>query len=220
MREEAIRWYEREYRPYAADRILVGDYAAWLKPVKWQLIATFTFGSRLSDEEANRRFDEFIDRLEGTVKSDVTYVRGDEKRFSGCGMPGCGRHYHVVMASAAPLSPAVVEWLWKEVAGSWDDGADVQPYDPSRNGIGYVLKMMNQPYGDWTFRNLHLLFPVGPESLNKRQRRHLRRHEARMKQFAGMKPVKPWLPEPVATVPLLGCFEQQLANAFKINHVE
>jgi hypothetical protein len=190
-REEAVRWYEREYWPYAADRKMVGEYAALFKQVKWQLFCTFTFGKALAkpvaDEMANSLFAEFINRLEATTKADIIYVRGDEKRFSGCGKPGCGRHFHVVLTSAAPLIPAVVKWHWKEVAGSWDDGADVQPYDASLAGVRYVLKMLTQLHGDWTFRNLHLVFPVSEEMLTCQKRRQLRRHAARMKSFADVK---------------------------------
>ncbi len=204
-REKAIRWYEPPSWPYAKDRKMMRDYARWLKQVNWQLIATFTFGSRLSDEEANRKFAEFINRLEATIKADVSYVRGDEKRFSGCGKPACGRHFHVVMTSAAPLHPAFVEWLWRDVAGHRDDGADVQPYDASLNAVPYVLKMMDKLHGDWIFRNLHLVFPVSAEILNRQKRRHLQRHEARKKFFASMSP-PPKLPEPIVPVPLLSGF--------------
>jgi hypothetical protein len=184
--KEAHTLYDRENRPYNEDRVIAA-YAAWLKSVEWQLFATFTFGSRRSDESASRAFDRFINRLEREIGADIVYVRGDEKRISGCGKPDCGRHFHVALASAAPLPPNLVKWHWKYVGGDYDDGADVQPYDADRNGIRYILKMMNQQHGDWKARSLDLVFPVSAEKLNKRKRRHLRRHEARIKAFADKK---------------------------------
>ena len=102
---------------------------------------------------------QFINRLELHLKSDVGYVRGDEKRVSGCGKPACGRHYHALLTSAAPLKPAFVEWLWNYVAGnpSNDGGAKVEAYDSSKNGAGYVLKLINQPEGDWALGRLELV---------------------------------------------------------------
>lgn len=226
IREKAAKWYERQYWPYAADRNTVSDYAAWLKPVKWQLFCTFSFGKPfakpVADEMANSLFAEFINRLEAMVKADLIYVRGDEKRFSGCGKPACGRHFHTVMASAAPLQPAVVEWLWKEAAGSWDDGADIQPYNPNLNGVAYVLKMMDKPYGDWTARKLHLVMPMSTEMLSRRERRNLRRHQARANLFANMK-----RPEPtpggstfIGAGQLNGFGQQQLSGAFNMHYLE
>ena len=95
----------------------VAELAKWLKPVPWQVICTFTFGRRVSDYEAEDRFRAYINRVEYAIKADISYVRGHEKRFSGCGKPACGRHYHAVMASAAPLNPAFLEVLWTKNAG-------------------------------------------------------------------------------------------------------
>ncbi|HEY1678121.1 MAG TPA: hypothetical protein VGG04_10470, partial [Candidatus Sulfotelmatobacter sp.] len=56
-------------------------YADWVKQIDWKLFCTFTFAWRVSDPQARKTFDEFIDRLERSLRSDVCYVRGDEKRF-------------------------------------------------------------------------------------------------------------------------------------------
>lgn len=191
--KKANKWYDRENMPYAEDRYRVAVFATWVRKVKWQLYCTFTFGLQHSDELADWKFKEFINRLEAILKADVTYIRGDEKRFSGTGMPACGRHFHVLMTSAAPMSTAYVAWLWKEVAGSWDDGADVQPYDPKLNGVEYVLKKINQPDGEWTARNLHLELPMPPENTRCQSRRQLKRHGLRMKLYENAeKPAKPF----------------------------
>jgi hypothetical protein len=182
------RWYEKECCPYAVDRTTVDEYADWLRMVPWKLFCTFTFAWKVSDLQANRIYVEFINRLERALKSDVGYVRGDEKRISGCGMPACGRHFHALLTSAAPLVPSDIEQRWMSMAGKRYDGAGakVEPYDPNRNGASYVLKFINREHGDWAFRKLHLFHP-GARSLqtvNKRTRRLLRRHHARQ-QLSG-----------------------------------
>jgi hypothetical protein len=184
----AGRWYDRKRWPYAGDRHVANEYATWLKLVPWKLFCTFTFAWKVSDPQAEKVFDEFINRLERHLKCDVAYVRGDEKRLSGCGKPASGRHFHVLMTCVAPVSPFFVEVLWMSMAGNRSDGAgaQVQAYDASLNGVSYVLKLINQVDGDWAFRKLHLVHPcVSVGTLNCRQRRNLRRHEARILSEAG-----------------------------------
>jgi hypothetical protein len=137
------RWYERDRRAYARDRETIDKLADWIKQVDWKLFCTFTFATRQLDQIADHTFRQFMNRLERHLKSDVGYVRGDEKRVSGCGKPACGRHYHALLASAAPLQPAFVEWLWNDVARnpSDDGGAKVELRDEFLNGeIFYSLK--------------------------------------------------------------------------------
>jgi hypothetical protein len=185
---DVVRSYDRERLPYRADRKMVEQYAQWFTQVPWRFFCTFTFAWKVSDTQAIATFDEFINRLERDRRSDVAYLRGDEKRFSGCGKPACARHFHVLLASAAPLSPGSVQSLWMSMAGSRTDhaGAQVVPYKPDLPGVSYVLKSMNQPDGDWTFsNNLYLFLPSAiPETVTCRMRRRLRRHHMREQQFA------------------------------------
>jgi hypothetical protein len=177
---ESNRWYDRPNWPYKADRTTAEGYATWLKQIHWQLFCTFTFAWVVSDQQAHRIFLAFINLLERYLKCDVGYVRGDEKRFSGCGKPACPRHYHTLLACAAPVSPEYVETLWTSMAGNRSDhaGAKVETYDPNKNGASYVLKLINN--GDWTHGKLELFLPpASVEVMGTRMRRHLRRHSAR-----------------------------------------
>ena len=183
--EPTLHFYDRENMPYAADRKRITELAKWLKNVEWQVFCTYTFGWRASDAEADKAFRQYVNCIESTVKADVIYVRGDEKRFSGCGKPACGRHYHAVMASAAPLTPSLLEFFWNSIAGNRNDGAWVLPYDLKQDGLAYVLKRMNQQHGDWSFRKLHLAIP-GITAKNQRERRSLQRHQSRLKAFASV----------------------------------
>lgn len=180
--EGGIRRYETEYLRYSSNRKIIGEYAKWIEIVPWQQFCTFTFAWKVSDQEADDTFADFINQLEQTLRCDVSYVRGAEKRFSGCGKPACGRHFHTLLTSAAPMSPILVQELWTSMAGRRSDnaGAQVEVFDPEQNGVSYVLKLINQVDGDWDFRNLHLFTSTPPTgTLNSRQRRHLRRHAAR-----------------------------------------
>lgn len=156
------------------------DYAQWLSRIPWQLFCTLTFAHRVSDQHANKVFLEFVDRAERRFRSPITYVRGDERRFSGCGMPASPRHYHLLLASAVKLDR---EWLrncWEYMAGErrFGAGGDFRIYDPALPGVEYVLKKIQTEAGDWTFSNLDYFFPSRRNGA--RFRRRLRRQLIRM----------------------------------------
>lgn len=160
----------------------------WVKQVPWRFFCTFTFAWRVSDPQAENVFHAFIDRLERHLRCEVCFVRGDEKRFSGCGMPASGRHFHVLLTCLAPVQPQFIESLWTSMAGSRADGAgaQVEDYNPDENGASYVLKCIYQPEGNWDFRHLEL-FHVdarAAQSMNKRWRRRLKRFNARQEKSA------------------------------------
>jgi hypothetical protein len=177
-------------------------YVAWLQPVPWQLFGTFTFAWQVSDQQAVRTFGEFVNRMEKTLRGPITILRGDEKRFSGCGMPGAPRHFHALMATNRRLDRHFVADLWMSMAGRRENGAgaDVRIYDPSLGGLAYTLKFIDQPLGDWDFRNLDLfLRPIGREYMNSRQRRRGARHAKRIEAkcpFFQINPAAETLPVP------------------------
>jgi hypothetical protein len=130
-------------------------------------------------------FFDFINQLEKDYRCDFGYVRGDDKRLSGCGKPACRLHYHVLLACAASVDPKKVEKLWMSIAGhrSDDAGAVVEPFDPSQNGVSYVLKLHNRE-GDWTPGKLELFLPAKPGvPVGRHMRRHLHRHHLRQQRF-------------------------------------
>jgi hypothetical protein len=190
------KWFDRENMPYKVDYILRNQYAEWVWMIDWQLICTLTFPSRVSDDRAREVFAVFIDSLERTLHSDVAHVYGAEKRFAGRGKPACGRHFHVLLTSVAPMHPAFVRWLWNNMVGTDDDdvsartddddaSAKVEHYCRNQFGVRYVLKSLTEPLGDWGFRNLHLFHPEARnlQDLTRQQKRHLRRHKIRLKKL-------------------------------------
>ena len=183
------RFYERERWPYVQDQHAIDKLAYWVRQIPWKFFCTFTFAwEDVSDEWADRVFAEFINRLEDTLGCEVCFVRGDEKRVSGCGKPASGRHFHVLLTCLAPVDSALIESMWENMAGKRAEGAGalVKEYQSSGNGARYVLKCMNQPDGNWDFRNLELFHPDSKKSqkMNKRWRRRLKRFEARHMKFA------------------------------------
>ncbi|MFP5205901.1 MAG: hypothetical protein ACLGSH_11140 [Acidobacteriota bacterium] len=179
---DLTRYYDRPNMPYSSDRTMVRAYSDWLRPIPWQLFCTFTFPKRVSDQEAVKTFDEFIAELESFYNSDIAYVRGDEKRFSGCGKPASPRHFHALFACDERLSASYITFRWSEKVGerSVGESASIVPYAPQLGGVYYVLKSINQPHGDWAMHKLdHFLPNREPICSNWRARRHLRRRLAR-----------------------------------------
>ncbi len=158
------------------------SYTAWLGLIPWQLFCTFTFCWPVSDPQALNVFNGFVNRLERYLRGPVAYVRGDEKRFSGCGKPAAPRHYHVVLTAHRRIDPSFVTDLWMSLAVRRKNGAgaDVRIYDPALPGVAYILKFINEPDGDWGFRNLDLfLDAIEFTHPNHRQRRRMLRHKNR-----------------------------------------
>lgn len=180
-------WYDREHWPYQADRRLIDQYARFFHSVPWQLFVTLTFAWSVSDAQALKVFQTFIGSLEKATFSPIAYVRGDEKRFSGCGKPAAPLHYHLVMASAAQLPPSLLSNVWMQLAGRRSEGvsAYVQPYDPALPGVNYILKRFLLPDGDWNPRNLDLY--LSSQTINKRARRRMRRQQEREKRVSLVK---------------------------------
>jgi hypothetical protein len=167
-------------------------YAQWFGAVPWQLFCTFTFAWPVSDAQAAQVFKAFMNRLERSFRCPIAYLRGDEKRFSGCGKPAAPRHYHVMLAAAVRLDATFIENTWMLMAGFRANraGAEVCAYDTKGNAIAYCLKFIFQPEGDWDFKNLDLyLCPPNAMNRNRRQRRRLARNAQRMLEASQSAPL-------------------------------
>lgn len=163
-------------------------YQSWLKVVPWQLFCTFTFAWQVSDPQAVAVFGGFVNRLEGSLRCPIAFVRGDEKRFSGCGMPGAPRHFYALLTAHRKLDRHLVADLWTSMAGrrKHGAGANVRIYDPNLDGLAYVLKFIHQPLGDWDVRNVDLFFSSSDQwRLNARQRRRRVRQMNRLEKSRG-----------------------------------
>jgi hypothetical protein len=164
------------------------SYVAWLQKVPWQLFCTFTFAWRVSDPQADAVFKSYISRLECSLRCPITYIRGAEKRFSGCGKPGAPRHFHALLGAACHLNPRPISDAWIDMAGRRENGAgaDVRIYDRSLGGLAYTLKFINRAGGDWQFHNLDLfLYPRDSSNTSCKQRRRLSRQARRLQPKGG-----------------------------------
>jgi hypothetical protein len=92
-------------------------YADFFRRMPWQVFCTFTFAWPTSDSHAEAIFSEFVEKLEGSMRCPISWIRGDEKRFSGCGKPGARRHFHALLAAANGLDPKLVSDTWLCLAG-------------------------------------------------------------------------------------------------------
>ena len=158
-RDRHERWYERI--PTERDEQTVKLYAAWLCRAPWQLYVTLTFAWPVSDIQGDRVFTAFIRALERKLHAPIAFVRGDEKRFSGCGKPASPRHYHLLLASTAMLVPLLIQMLWWRFGGCGadHDSAKAELINSPQKAAAYCLKFVNEADGDWRFHNLELFMP-------------------------------------------------------------
>lgn len=176
------RWYSRSNWPYLRDRSMIKEYANWLGAITWDLFGTFTFAWPVSDPQANKIWEQFVETLERHQRAPVFYVRGDEKRYSGCGKPGAPRHFHAVLGCISPLKAHYLSRQWTKFAGSGLNGAGakVSEYDTKRGGLAYCLKLLHHSEGDWKFAHLDLAMGDCEANQTARRRRRTRRHKNRL----------------------------------------
>lgn len=114
-----------------------------LRAVKWQLFVTITFREELPRYRRRRQVFAFIREIcERTVPSTHFKKSLWVLRWERHGMDGRG-HYHLCIGGlrgdvkASGIPQGAVAW-WSQKIHSI---ADVQIYDDSLDGIGYVLKL-------------------------------------------------------------------------------
>lgn len=132
--------------------------ADWLQPVPWQLFATLEFPWNAKPETANLKFDRMIDTVERSLRTRVCCVNASETRSkSGAMVP---LHIHAAFTAARPISRQLVAGVWGEGVGRTNsvggDLARVEAFNPAMGGIGYIVKLINDPDCEWGFRNVHL----------------------------------------------------------------
>jgi hypothetical protein len=162
---------------YKAFRKALGS---WLTLFSWQVFVTLTFAYRVSEGQADREFRTLIDRLERYHRAPIGWIRGDEYRWSGCGMPAIARHYHALLCSDVRLNPLKVGSEWRDL-GHFGRNVDVRKYDPGRWATEYCVKFVGEPGGDWKLsNNLGLFAPTANGEGNHRMRRRWLRHQQRV----------------------------------------
>ena len=117
----------------------------WLQPVPWQLWATLKFPYRAAQDSARHKFDEMANSIERSIRSRLCYVYAAEQRDRS-GVVGVPLHIHAAFASLKTLTPQLVAGMWIGGVGRRDsvasDLARVEPYDPSKDGLAYIVKQI------------------------------------------------------------------------------
>ena len=162
-----------------------GALIDWLKPIKWQAIATLTFPRTVGEEIASRTFKGFVNEIEKGQRGRICTVSAMERQGrDGKPVP---LHIHASIASLKPITTQVVSDAWNHAVGRpsslRSDLALVERYDPSRGGLDYVLKQTSDPDCHWDVRNLEFFNPT-MDSSSKRDHAALRSARRRSKQVS------------------------------------
>jgi hypothetical protein len=117
------------------------EYLEWLDQYHWTWFVTLTLREGIRRKSANRLVREWITLLEESEGAVVSWIRMAE--FGG----ELGTlHFHALVAGVHGTTISQAEALWKRMAGR----AMISPYDPSRRGLEYTLKSMeNSPDYDF-----------------------------------------------------------------------
>ena len=120
----------------------------WLEPVPWQLFATLEFPYRASQETARHKFDAMASLIERSTRTRLCYVYAAEQRDRS-GVVSVPLHIHAAFASLKTLTPQLVRGMWIGGVGRRDsvasDLAVVKPFDPSKDGLAYIVKQIDYP---------------------------------------------------------------------------
>jgi hypothetical protein len=147
----------------------------WLKPIKWQHFLTLELPWSARPATAIAKFSSMLNKLERAIRTRACVVHGAETRSkSGATVP---LHFHAAMTAVKPIPAQLIVDLWLHEVGR--DGATtsasgevvvrkgkvksdlalVVPYNPALNGIGYIMKQVQDDSFHWDTRNINLLTP-------------------------------------------------------------
>jgi hypothetical protein len=155
----------------------------WLKPIKWQHFCTLEQPWSARPETAIAKFTSMVNKLERTIRTRACVVYGAETRSkSGATVPV---HFHAALTAVKPIPAQLIVDLWLHEVGRdgsitsssgevvvrkgkvKSDLALVVPYNPSLNGIGYIMKQVQDDSFHWDSRNINLFAP--PASIDTKQ---------------------------------------------------
>lgn len=147
--------------------------AATLYRIPFQLFLTIR-GDGMSVEQLKSVVVSFQRHIERHFKSPLTYVPVYETQPY--------LHCHMVIASAVRFEKwnySAVAFVLRLLLGSNPKAFDLQPYNPDRGALPYILKTANGPDGgDWDLVNCDLykeFDPTDDRKTRKRRGRHFKR---------------------------------------------
>lgn len=166
----------------------------FLRPVRWDWFGTFTVtrSVRNGDEERRWLWNEFLARVRAEHHDTLGYVYAEERRSGAGVLSRINLHFHVLFVSNRPLDRRMLRRKWAELAGNASAAAEIEPYDPSRRGLGYMLKLVDRDDSNWQISDGVAFFrPEQPQGTDCRSRRRYRRHVKRASSTSGIEPVPP-----------------------------
>ncbi|SRR6266542_253315 len=125
-------------------------YIVWLEKYKWTWFVTLTLRDGIRRKSAKRQFANWIEQLEAWEGAKLSWMR-----MSEYGGHLKKLHFHVLVAGIkrTPIQAAVDRW--RALAGI----AEIKRYRPSRGGLSYNLKAMEDSADydfDASLQNEHL----------------------------------------------------------------
>ena len=137
-------------------------WGTYLSGFPWNIYGCGTYREPVGPVKAEALMKRYIERLERKVKADVAFFAARESRTSGCGMSPIPLHWHFVAASKHSYDmDRVAQDLWTDRFGE----SQVEPFDPTGDGLYYICKLANHPNGEFLFGKLDKLRYEGPQDL-------------------------------------------------------
>ena len=134
----------------------------WLKGFDWNIYGCGTYRNPVSETYAQALMKRFMEHLNRQLRTRVTYFAALERRYSGCGYSPIPVHWHFLAVSDRSESmAALAKDLWEEKFGN----AEIERYDPTKDGAYYVCKLATHPNGLTVINNLDRLEYRGPSDL-------------------------------------------------------
>jgi hypothetical protein len=152
-------------------------FRSFIDPAPSSVYGCLTFRDAVDDTQADNSFRSLIKHINyrSRLKENIGWIRSTERTLSGLSDYGSPLHYHFIAFSHASLFPETIDRFWSASVGN----CKVEPYDATKDGIGYILKMRNLDDCDWTFSENLYLFQPDYEPKNRHQRRAIDRQQLR-----------------------------------------
>ena len=151
--------------------------AAFLDKLPFQQYVSLTYRSPRSLGLADATCKLWLETLERHHRSPIGAVTSIES------VNGGHTHHHLLLLSTAPLDIEFEKTTWFFLSrASSRHSIEIQPYDPSRGALSYVIKTYGSPQDEVELRSLEI-FASHDQTFwkrNARQRRRYRRLFAKL----------------------------------------
>ncbi len=96
------------------DRLVVDAAAKWFRPVAWQWFITLTFPWNVRSETADAKLKEWLNIIERTLRTQICFVAGKERKPRSHGME-VPWHFHLLVTSMVDIPKMLVEDTWRDL---------------------------------------------------------------------------------------------------------